>query len=96
MTSANVVNYTIFNKEGVEVGSHRQNVMCHINNDSLEKFVPASEYTILPSGYDEEEEYWEGEKQNLEKWLLKNKATITNKEFKKVILLISRKKEKLK
>jgi hypothetical protein len=81
MTSANVIEYSIFNKDGDEVGRHRHNIMCRRDNDGLEKFKPASDFTILSWGYDEEEEYWEGEKQNLTVWLSENKAEITSKEF---------------
>lgn len=54
--------------------------MCHTNNDKLMDFKPASDFTITPHGYDEEEE-WEGNTSNLESWLLKNKATITSISF---------------
>ena len=83
MTSANIIQYLIFDKNGVEVGNHRQNIMCRINNDVLEKFTPSSDYEILPYGYDENEDYWEGDKEKLSDWLLKNKAEITNKPFNK-------------
>jgi hypothetical protein len=79
MTSANVIEYSILDKDGKEVGHHHQNIMCKTCNDGLEKFVPASDYTILPWGYDEEEEYWEGKPSNLADWLSKNKAEITFK-----------------
>lgn len=81
MTSANKISYAIYDKNHKRVGSHSQNIMCSTNNDSLMAFTPASEFTILPYGYDEEEEYWEGKEENLQKWLLKNKATITFKLF---------------
>lgn len=48
MTSSNVIEYIIFDKELNEVGRHRQNIMCHTNNDGLEKFRPFSDFTILP------------------------------------------------
>ena len=54
-------------------------ILCKTCNDGLEKFVPASDYTIQPYGYDEEEELWEGEARNLEEWLKKNKTEITFK-----------------
>lgn len=85
MTSANTIEYTIFNKEGKEVGRHRQNLMCMRNNDGLDKFIPASDFTIKSWGYDEDDEYWEEdeelEEETLEQWLLKNKASITSKLF---------------
>ena len=79
MTSANVIEYTIFDKQGNDVGSHRQNIMCKRCNDGLEKFQPPSEFTIQPWGYDEDEVMWYGKVQNLEKWLTKNKAEISFK-----------------
>ena len=66
MTSSNVIEYIIFDKELNEVGRHRQNIMCHTNNDGLEKFRPFSDFIILPYGYDENEEYWEGNNENLQ------------------------------
>lgn len=47
MTSSNVIEYIIFDKELNEVGRHRQNIMCHTNNDGLEKFRPFSDFTIF-------------------------------------------------
>jgi hypothetical protein len=80
-TSANVINYTIF-KDGKEVGSHRQNVMCKRCNDGLEKYQPSKDYTISAWGYDEDEDIWEDNKQqNLEDWLLKNPGEFTHKKF---------------
>lgn len=71
MTSANVIEYTIY-RDGKSVGSHRQNVMCKSNYKDLLKFQPLSEHTILTYGYDEEEEYWqEDEEENLEDFLRK-------------------------
>lgn len=78
MTSANVIEYNIYNKEGQQVGRHRQNILCKTCNDGLEKFQPASDFTIQAWGYDEEEELWESDEYvNLEEWLKKNKAEIT-------------------
>jgi hypothetical protein len=81
MTSANVIEYTIFKGEE-SVGRHRQNIMCKRCNDGLEKFQPSNEFTIQTWGYDEEEEMWEGDKrENLEDWLKKNTAEITFRKF---------------
>jgi hypothetical protein len=81
MTSANVIEYTIFKGEE-EVGRHRQNIMCKRCNDGLEKFQPSNEFTIQAWGYDEEEEMWESDKrENLEDWLKKNTAEITFRKF---------------
>jgi hypothetical protein len=83
MTSANTINYNIYNKDGELVGSHSQNIMCSTCNDGLEKFQPAKDFTIESWGYDEEENEWIGDEQNLEIWLQKNKASITFKQFEK-------------
>ena len=80
MTSANTVEYTIL-KDGKQVGRHRQNVMCQTCNDGLEQFQPYEDYTIQSWGYDEEEEEWENEPENLKEWLIKNPASITFKDF---------------
>jgi hypothetical protein len=81
MTSANVIEYTIFKGEE-EVGRHRQNIMCKRCNDGLEKFQPSNEFTIQSWGYDEDEEMWESDKrENLEDWLKKNTAEITFRKF---------------
>jgi hypothetical protein len=40
MTSANVVEYNIYDKDNNEVGYHRQNVMCSTCNDGLDKYQP--------------------------------------------------------
>jgi hypothetical protein len=80
-TSANVIEYDIYDKDGKSVGYHRQNVMCMRCNDGLEKFTPASDFEIESYGYDEEEDLWQGDRQNLEVWLSKNKPEITFKVF---------------
>lgn len=81
MTSANVIEYTIFKGEE-EVGSHRQNIMCRRCNDGLEKFQPSNEFTIQSWGYDEDEEMWESDKrENLEDWLKKHPAEFTFRKF---------------
>ena len=96
MTSSNVIEYIIFDKELNEVGRHRQNIMCHTNNDGLEKFRPFSDFTILPHGYDENEEHWKGNNENLQDWLSKNKATVTNKKFNTGDIIDVKKKGKCK
>ena len=80
-TSANVIEYRILNKEGEQVGSHRQHMMCSTCNDNLEKFQPYEDFIIQPWGYDEEEDEWEGDRYNLKEWLLKHPAEITHKKF---------------
>jgi hypothetical protein len=44
MTSANVVEYNIYDKDNNEVGYHRQNVMCSTCNDGLDKYQPSKLY----------------------------------------------------
>jgi len=68
MTSANVTNYRI-EKNGKEVGNHRQHHMCHTHWHRLYKFMPHSQYTITAWWLDEEEEYHESEPQNLMNFL---------------------------
>ena len=83
MTSANTVNFTIY-KDGIQVGSHSQNVMCMRCNDGLEQFTPAEDFKISAWGYDEDEEEWEDDSDpiTLAQWLLLNPAEITFKKFK--------------
>jgi hypothetical protein len=38
----------------------------------LDKYQPSKVFTIMAYGYDEEEDYWQGDSMNLEKWLLRN------------------------
>lgn len=71
MTSANVIEYSIMDKNGKPVGHHRQNIMCKWDTTKLEQFLPASDYIIQAYGYDEEEEYWEDEPVKLDKFLAK-------------------------
>lgn len=73
MTSANVVEYTIFNGED-EVGHYRQHMMCKSHYSELLQYTPLDQHTILAWGYDEEEEYWSDEKpENLKTFLMKMK-----------------------
>ena len=78
MTSANVTNYTICTLSGIRVGKHSQHVLCYTHWGDLLKFVPSENHTILPWGYDEEEEYWEGEETNLKVFIDKLKAGKSN------------------
>jgi hypothetical protein len=78
MTSANVTEYTIRDLSGKEVGSHYQSHLCKTHWGDLLKFQPLTNFTIQPWGYDEEEEYWEGDEVNLNDFvekLKKNRAT---------------------
>jgi hypothetical protein len=81
MTSANVVEYNIYDKDNNEVGYHSQNVMCSTCNDGLDKYKPSKDFTIMSHGYDEEEGYWEGDPLNLKEWLKRNPATFTFRVF---------------
>lgn len=78
MTSANVIEYRIKDKDGEERYHHRQNIMCKRDTRKLLLIKNPEEYTITPYGYDEEEEYWEGKPQNLAKWLKENKNEATH------------------
>lgn len=79
MTSANIIEYTIKDKEGRYSGSHRQNVLCKICNDGLERFVPSSDFTICAAWRDENEELQKENCTPLNEWLIKNPAEITFK-----------------
>ena len=71
MTSANVIEYRI-EKDGEEVGHFRKHLLCKLPEYSdLLRYQPTNEYTITPYGYDEEDEYWEDEPENLETFLSK-------------------------
>lgn len=87
MTSANVTEYDI-RKNGIHVGSHRQNWMCKTSWDSLLKYQPLTEHTITSCGYDEDEEYWRDEPVNLYYFLLK--ISKTDKSLKSFFLQESR------
>ena len=67
-TSANVIEYQI-QRAGENVGDYRQHLMCKSHYEKLLQFEPLNEHTITPWGYDEDDEYWEGETQNLEVYL---------------------------
>lgn len=74
-TSANVSEFRI-EKDGKQVGSHRQNWLCKTRWEELLKYQPLEEHTITETWYDEEEEYDEGKPQNLKEFLIKNKVKI--------------------
>lgn len=69
MTSANTTEYLIFDKSGTQVGRHHVNWLCKLKWDKLLKFDPPEDYEILDTWYDEEEEYFEGKRQNLATFL---------------------------
>jgi len=69
-TSANVVEYTITNIKTKKIGRFRKHLLCKFPEYSdLLIYEPLNEHEITPWGYDEEEELWEGETQNLEEYL---------------------------
>lgn len=81
MTSANVIEYTIF-KNDEQVGSFRKNCMCRLPEYSdLLKHQPLEEHSIEPWGYDENDEVWYDEEVNLHEFLFKMKNR--NKKLKK-------------
>lgn len=70
-TSANVIEYTIY-KDGKSVGRFSKNVLCKYPDCAeLLKYQPLNEHQILCWGYDEEEELWEEDVENLESYLKK-------------------------
>ena len=79
MTSANVVEYRIEKeKDNEDVGHFRKHMMCTLPYYSdLLKYEPLEDHQITPYGYDEEEEYWEGNTVNLKTYL--EKMTKRNK-----------------
>lgn len=80
-TSANRINYRVLDKKGEQVGSHSHNVLCYDNYYMLLKFFPFENYTVVPWGYDEEEEEWEGEPQKLSDFLKKVNCPMTRKDL---------------
>lgn len=54
MTSSNVIEYTIKDLEGKEVGKHHQSLLCKTKWEKLLVFAPPENFTITPWGYDEE------------------------------------------
>jgi hypothetical protein len=70
MTSANVIEYTIY-KDGEEIDRFRKHLMTiyPLYSDLL-KYQPLNEHQILAWGYGEDEDYWEDdEPENLETFL---------------------------
>jgi hypothetical protein len=71
-TSANVIEYTIYNINNVEkpVGRFSKHILCkYPDYAELLKYQPLNEHTIQAWGYDEEEDEWEDEPENLEDFL---------------------------
>jgi hypothetical protein len=68
MTSANIVNFTIF-RDGLIVGKHRQNLLCKSRKHELAKYQPAELYQIQAHGLDENEAPWTENVMNLQEFL---------------------------
>jgi hypothetical protein len=69
MTSSNVVEYTI-TKNNKEVGHFRKHSMCFKPSYSeLLKYQPLNDHEIIAWGYDEDDEGWEDDPENLEDFL---------------------------
>jgi hypothetical protein len=68
-TSANSIEYSIY-KDDEQVGHFRVNIMCRFPDYAeLLKYQPLSEHTIQAWGYDEEEDEWSDDPENLEDFL---------------------------
>ena len=77
MTSTHITNFEIRRKDTWEVvGSHRQNYLCKAHWEDLLKFQPTADFEIQAWGYDEDEDFWEGEWQDLCDFLLACKVKI--------------------
>ena len=74
MTSANVIEYRIFNAAGKQVGKHSYNVLCKPDWKKLLKFEPLDKHTIQSHGKDEEEATWEDPPVNLRLFLLSHRV----------------------
>ena len=75
-TSANSIEYTITDKSGKDVGRFRKNVMCRLPDYAeLLKYQPLADHTIQEWGYDEEEDMWEEQPENLEVFLKRMKPS---------------------
>jgi hypothetical protein len=71
MTSANVIEYTIY-KNGKKVGHFRKHLLCkYPDYAELLKYQPLEEHKIQAWGYDEEEEEWEEDIEDLKEFLKK-------------------------
>jgi hypothetical protein len=71
MTSTNVTKFIIFDENKKVVGEHSQSCYCKTHWEDLLIFDPPENHTIVPWGYDEEEEYWIGDEKNLKDFLIK-------------------------
>jgi hypothetical protein len=68
-TSSNVTEYTI-TKNNQHVGNFRKHNLCRFPDYAeLLKYQPLVEYEIKAWGYDDEEELWEEDVENLESFL---------------------------
>ena len=68
-TSANVIEYTIY-KGKEQAGRFSKHLLCkYPDYAELLKYQPLNKHTIKAWGYDEEEDEWEDDPENLEKFL---------------------------
>ena len=68
-TSANSIEHAIYKREK-NVGNFSKNIMCSKPDYAeLLKYQPLKDHTIRVWGYDEEEDMWEDEPENLENFL---------------------------
>jgi len=80
-TSANSIEHSIY-KNGKNVGRFTKNVMCKLPDYAeLLKYQPLKDHTIQVWGYDEEEEEWSDQEENLEKFLKAMKSNKKIQEF---------------
>jgi hypothetical protein len=72
-TSANVIEYNIYKGEEA-VGRFSKHLLCkYPDYAELLKYQPLKDYQIQAWGYDEEDNRWEEEPENLKKFLQKMK-----------------------
>jgi len=70
-TSANVVEYRVFDKDGNVVKEYSQHLYCKSKHkEELEKFIPPEDYEIQSYGLDEDEAPWENKKISLRLFLI--------------------------
>ncbi len=92
MTSANVINYLIRNKDGTIVETHRQHLLCKTHWGDLLKFTPPEDFTITSTWLDEDERYFQDEPRNLKNFIeglekCKAKFNTSADWFKKILVV---------
>ena len=69
-TSANVIEYTIEDRWGETKGHFRKHLLTRLPDYAdLLDYQPLQNHNIIAYGYDEEDEYWEEEPENLREFL---------------------------